>query len=89
FGIVFIVASTMATSCSPEIRLGRPLRGRSSRSPFSPSLSYRFRHNSTVGTEVDTFRASAPFGHSFRRTQNDTDPQNNTSRRTAMPTYGQ
>ena len=58
FGVVFIVASTMAASCSTEIRLGRPLRGRSSRIPAMPSLSNRFRHNSTVGTEVDSFRAS-------------------------------
>jgi len=34
-----------------------PGRGRSSRIPLMPSLSYRFRHNSTVGTDVDSFRA--------------------------------
>src|SRR5438445_673318 len=57
-GVVFIVASTMAASRSTEIRLGRPLRGRSSRMPAMPSFSNRFRHNSTVGTDVDSLRAS-------------------------------
>ena len=38
-GVVLIVASTMAASCSAVICLGRPLRGRSSRIPGKPSLS--------------------------------------------------
>jgi hypothetical protein len=57
-GVVFIVASTMMASLSAVIRFGRPLRGRSSRIPRKPSLSYRFRHNKTVGTEVANFLAS-------------------------------
>jgi len=57
FGVVFMVASTIADSRSSEIRFGRPGRGRSSRIPLMPSLSYRFRHNSTVGTDVDSLRA--------------------------------
>src|SRR5438309_10727524 len=56
-GIVLIVASTIMASLSAVIRFGRPLRGRSSRIPCKPSLSYRFRHNKTVGTEVVSFRA--------------------------------
>jgi hypothetical protein len=62
FGGVFIVASTIAASRSAEIRLGRPLRGRSSRIPAMPSLSNRFRHNSTVGTDVHSFRARTLLG---------------------------
>jgi len=38
-GTVFMVASTIAVSCSSEMSLGRPLRGRSSSSPLSPLLS--------------------------------------------------
>src|SRR5437899_6715741 len=53
FGVVFIVASTIADSRSSEIRLGRPGRGRSSRIPLMPSLSYRFRHNNTVKTHIE------------------------------------
>ena len=35
-GVVFIVASTMAASCSPVIRFGRPLRGRYLKNPSQP-----------------------------------------------------
>jgi hypothetical protein len=61
FGVVFMVASTMAASRCSEIRLGRPLRCRSSSSPAMPSVSNRFRH--TVGTEVDSFRATTRFAN--------------------------
>src|ERR1039458_2408169 len=57
FGVVLIVASTIAVSFSGAICLGRPLRCRSSITPASPSLSYRRLHNKTVGNEVDRSRA--------------------------------
>lgn len=60
FGVIFIVFSTIAVSCSAEIRLGRSLRGRSSRIPAIPTFSNRFRHNSTVGTVVDSDDERAP-----------------------------
>jgi hypothetical protein len=37
----------------------KPLRGLSPSRPASPSASYRFRHSSTVGTELDSLRAMA------------------------------
>src|SRR6185437_1681190 len=38
FGIVFIVASTMATSCSPEMRLGRHCAAVLREAPSAPHL---------------------------------------------------
>src|SRR5271156_6083323 len=55
FGVVLIVASTMAASFSGEICLGRPLRWRSSRTPVKPSLWYLLLHSNTVGNEVHRF----------------------------------
>jgi len=49
-----------------EDRFGPPLSSRSSKRICSPSVSYCFPYNRTVGTDVHHFRASAPINQPFR-----------------------
>src|SRR5690242_11287006 len=61
FGVVLIVASTIAVSVSGAICLGRPLRCRSSIAPASPSRSERLLLHAAVGNDVDRSRARTWF----------------------------
>ena len=79
-----MVASTVASSRSAEICLGRPLRGRSSSTAAKPRLSNRLRHSNTVGKEVEEVPCQNVIGNSLGRAKDNADAENNSSGCAAM-----